>query len=267
MAQKFNWGAALTTLGGGLGDYAEQKRREAAMRMLREQQVADLADQRAYDDQRWLERLNITDPVIPVPKDIREYVGLPDVAAPFAVPIPGAPNAIGGPPAPTLARTSAVGNWQNMMPAAPKPEAKTYTWRDKDTGQEVTGDVDTFLRYTRKEKERPNNTDRLMQFTYPTADWVDPAVRGTSVTVPASQYASLTNEFYGRYGGGGGGLPNPAKVTGDWYGGWVEKGDYDEKTGAAAPYRYPYSGRGRVRDPARQGACAAQFEPCAADGY
>ena len=52
MAQKFNWGAALTTLGGGIGDYADTKRREMAMKMLREQQVADreLARQQELDD-------------------------------------------------------------------------------------------------------------------------------------------------------------------------------------------------------------------------
>ena len=52
MGQKFNWGAALTTLGGGIGDYAETKRREMAMKMLRDQQVADreLARQQELDD-------------------------------------------------------------------------------------------------------------------------------------------------------------------------------------------------------------------------
>ena len=50
-----NWGAALAAVGGGLQDYAEQKRREMAMQMLREQSLADreaarqqeLADQQA----------------------------------------------------------------------------------------------------------------------------------------------------------------------------------------------------------------------------
>lgn len=109
MGQKFNWGAALTTLGGGIGDYADTKRREMAMKMLREQQQADLADQRAYDENKWLERLNITDPLMPVPKDVREYVGMPETQV---GPMPGMNL-------PQYERTSTVGNWQNMLPPVP----------------------------------------------------------------------------------------------------------------------------------------------------
>lgn len=122
MAQKFNWGAALMSAGQSLDEYAERKRREMMAKALREQQQADLAEQREYDDQRWLERLNITDPLMPVPGDVREYVGLPESSS-FAVPVPGAAfgSPLGGPPVPTMARTSAVKNWQSMIPEAPKP--------------------------------------------------------------------------------------------------------------------------------------------------
>lgn len=271
MAQKFNWGAALMSAGQSFDEYAERKRREMMAKALREQQQADLAEQRAYDDQRWLERLNITDPLMPVPGDVREYVGLPESSS-FAVPVPGAAFGapLGGPPVPTMARTSAVKNWQSMIPEPPKPATYDYYMQTPDGGYagfsgnpwtaagegrrvNITGTYQGQPVAALENWSAPKTTSETEGGYYVTDGTGEPVFYPQSPSMldgmltPAGSHNGRPLLRYSPGTPSSNAPKDPKDVVAEWYGGERQAGDYDPKTGVATPYSYPF--RGSVFDP------------------
>jgi hypothetical protein len=137
MATKFDWGAALRSVGSDLGEYANRRRQEQA-----------LAEQRAYDEKAWREHTAILeanrrenaatargwgladDPFVPVNGDLAKAHGVaPMATAPFG-PIPGVQI-------PAMRRESRI---LEMMRALPKPE-KAAAPKPRATGRQRPMDV------------------------------------------------------------------------------------------------------------------------------
>ena len=120
---KTDFGAGLRALGQGLEGMAVRQQYLDDEERRRQQIMAQLEAQRAYDQSEWTRRENETNPMVRVPAPVLDYFGMPPTQnAPLMSPLAGAPL-------PQVARTSAVADWNNMLPAAPKvdqPQGPDY---------------------------------------------------------------------------------------------------------------------------------------------
>jgi hypothetical protein len=225
-----NWGAALQAWGSGLGAIYSDNMRQEEERRKREQELADLNAANILAEQIRAER---DGPVIPPPTS-----GITVGSLPGGGMVPNvAPQANFDYAGVSLPRAQFAGqranpaldSWLQTHPITKQTNTSDYymkvgdgyvgfsgsPWAAAGEGRRVNvvGTNNGLPVVELGNWSSPGSNDPMVPFTYPNADWVAPEVRGATINVPYPQYASLTNEFYGRFNEAGKSGSSPAQVA------------------------------------------------------